>query len=192
MADDQPQTAPRKGTLAAIVGVGSALLLLVGVPLEESGRKVTATIAPSGQATITHVSGPQYLRTYLDIVRVATACDGLTGEGIKLGKTFTEAQCNTMLEARLADTATHVMACTPGLALTIPRRDHVRFAAVSLAYNVGWPTYCRSTMRARINAGRIGAACDALTLFNRAGGRVINGLVTRRARERAICRKDAA
>lgn len=191
MADDQTQTGPRKGTLAAIVGLGSALLLLTGVPLDETGRKVTATIAPSGQATITHVAGPQYLRAYLDIVGVATACDGLTGEGIKPGASFTEAQCGTMLEARLADTAAHVMACTPGLALTTPRRDHVRYAAVSLAYNVGWPTYCRSTMRGRVNAGQIGAACDALALFNRAGGRVVRGLAARRARERAICRKDA-
>lgn len=182
----------RRGTLAAIVGGPTALLLLTQIPAEESGRKVAVSIAPSGEATIRNVSGPQYLKTYLDMVGVATACDGLTGEGIKIGKSFTEGQCATMLSARLADTASHVMACSPELALTIPRRDNVRFAAVSLAHNVGWPTYCRSTMRAQINFGRIGLACDALTLFNRAAGRVVSGLTARRQRERTICLKDAA
>ncbi|WP_068083140.1 lysozyme [Novosphingobium rosa] len=190
-ADTSTKGLGRK-TLAAIVGGPTALLLLTQIPAEESGRKVAVTIAPSGQATIKHVSGPQYLRTYLDMVGVATACDGLTGEGIKIGKSFTEAQCSIMLEARLADTASHVMDCTPGLALTLPRRDNARFAAVSLAYNIGWPTYCRSTMRAQLNAGRIGPACDALTLFNKAGGRVVAGLVSRRGRERAYCVKDVA
>lgn len=182
----------KKGTLASIVGLATASLVLVQVPAEESGRTVSARIAPDGVATITHVAGPQYLRVYLDLVGKATACDGLTGAGIAPGKSFTEAQCATMLESRLADTAQHVMDCTPGLALTIPNRDNVRGAAVSLAYNVGWPTYCRSTMRRQINAGQIAASCTSLTWFNKAGGRVVAGLVNRRSREKALCLKDAA
>jgi len=180
------------GKLVAIVGSATAALLLTNVPAAESGRKVAVSVAPSGQTTMRAVSGPQYLRVYLDLVGVPTACDGLTGEGIKLGQHFTEAQCDTMLEARLADTASHVMACTPGLALTMPRRDNVRFAAVSLAHNIGWPTYCRSTMRAQINAGHIRASCTSLTYFDRAGGRVVRGLQSRRQRERAVCMMDAA
>jgi lysozyme len=184
--------APKKGTLLAIVGAGTFVSLLQFIPSVESGRKVAVTVAPTGHAVIRNISGPQYLRTYLDSVKVATACDGLTGEGIKLGKSFTEAQCNTMLEARLADTASHVMACTPGLALTVPRRDNVRMAMVSLAYNVGWPTYCRSSLPAKINTARIRLACDTLPDFNKAGGRVLQGLVDRRQRERAVCLRDAA
>lgn len=203
MANDIPVEAaarPRGGLIAivggallAIVGPVTSQLLMTETPKNESGRKVEVKVDPkANRITIRHISGPQYLRAYLDIVKVATACDGLTGGDIKIGKSFTEAQCAVLLEARLADTAERVMACTPGLALTIPGRDFVRFAAVSLAYNVGWPTYCTSTMRARINAGQIRAACDALTWFNRAGGRVLPGLVDRRAREKAICLKDAA
>lgn len=181
------------GTLLAIVGPVTGKLLLTETPAHESGRKVAVTVSPQGRtATIQHISGPQYLKPYLDIVKVATACDGLTGADIKIGRHFTETQCALMLEARLAETARHVMACTPGLALTIPGRDFVRFAAVSLAYNVGWPTYCSSTMRRQINAGQIWAACNSLTWFNRAGGRVLRGLVDRRAREQQICLKDAA
>ena len=182
----------KKGTLACIVGAVTAALLFTQVASEESGRKVEATIANDGTATVRHISGKQYLKVYLDMVGVATACDGLTGEGIKVGKTFTEAQCATMMESRLVETSTYVMQCTPGLSLAIPRRDNVRFAAVSLAHNVGWPTYCKSTMRRQINAGQIAASCESLTWFNKAGGRVVPGLVARRGRERAFCRKDAA
>lgn len=196
-----PETGqPKKGGLVvsiagllALIGSATTGLVLTEVPKEESGRTVAVTISPkAGTATITNISGPQYLRVYLDMVGVATACDGLTGEGIKLGKSFTEAQCAQMLIDRLTADGAHVMACTPGLALSIPRRDHVRYAALSLAHNVGWPTYCASTMRRQINAGQIAAACTSLTWFNRAGGRVVKGLVDRRAREAAICRKDAA
>lgn len=180
------------GKLAAIVGPATAALLLTAIPAEESGRKVAVSVAPSGQTTLRAISGPQYLRAYLDMVGVPTACDGLTGEGIKLGASFTEAQCAAMLEDRLAADGARVMACTPGLALSIPRRTHVRFAAVSLAHNIGWPTYCRSTMRAQINAGQIRAGCASLLRFNRAGGHVVRGLTVRRERERAVCLKDAA
>lgn len=179
--------------LLALIGSATTQLVMTQIPMEESGRKVTVAVSPqAGTATITNISGKQYLKVYLDMIGVATACDGLTGEGIKVGKEFTEEQCASMLIARLTADATRVMGCTPGLALSIPRRDNVRYAALSLAHHVGWPTYCRSTMRRQINAGQIGAACTSLTLFNRAGGRVVPGIVARRKREQAICLKDAA
>lgn len=199
MATQAETGTPKKGgiivlvaALIALIGPATTQLALTEIPKEESGRKVAVTVSPqAGTATIEHISGKQYLKAYLDMVGVATACDGLTGEGIKLGKSFTEEQCANMLIARLLDTSRHVMACTPGLALTIPRRNNVRFTAVSLSHHVGWPRYCRSTMRARINAGNIRGACTALTWFNRAGGRVVPGIVDRRKREQAICLRDA-
>jgi len=182
-------------TLASIVGVVTAGLLLTNIPAEESGRTVKVDIAKDGTATVRHISGKQYLKAYLDIVDVATACDGLTsykGRKIKITDRFTEAQCAVMLEEELIVHAEGVMKCSPGLALSIPRRDRVRFSMVSLAYNVGVPTYCTSTARKRVNAGNIAGACEALTWFNRAGGKVNRGLVARRGREKAECMKDAA
>ncbi|MGO7244698.1 glycoside hydrolase family protein [Rhizobium ruizarguesonis] len=35
-------------------------------------------------------------------------------------------------------------------------------------------------------------SCQAMTLFNRAGGRVVQGLVNRRAAELKLCLKGAA
>lgn len=190
---EQPKGRKRL-TLAAVVGTATATLLLTNIPKEESGRTVKVSIAENGEATVRYISGKQYLKAYLDIVNVATACDGLTsykGRKITIKDQFTEEQCAVMLEDELVTHASGVMRCTPGLALTIPRRDNVRFAAVSLAYNVGVPTYCASTGRRLVNEGKIGPACDAFTWFKKAGGRVSKGLVNRRARERAVCIKDA-
>ncbi|MBF5091267.1 lysozyme [Novosphingobium sp. NBM11] len=190
---EQPKGRKRL-TLAAVVGTVTAGLLLTNIPKDESGRTVKVSIAENGEATVRHISGKQYLKAYLDIVGVATACDGLTsykGRKITIRDQFSEEQCAVMLEDELVAHASDVMGCTPGLALTIPRRDNVRFAAVSLAYNIGTRSYCTSTGRRLVNEGKIGPACDAFTRFNRAGGRVVDGLVKRRARERAVCIKDA-
>jgi lysozyme len=171
--------------LAAILGsAAAAATVLTTIPLEESGRKVEVTIAAkTGAATIRHVSGPQYLRAYLDAVRVPTICDGLT-RGVKLGQVRTPAQCGAMLEAELADTATHVVACAPGLRA----RPNAAAASVSLAYNIGWPSFCKSTAARQFNRGRWAAGCDAFTMWVKAGGKTLRGLVARRGRERALCR----
>lgn len=188
----------RGGTLAAVVGFVTAGLLLVHIPEDESGRKVDVKIAQDGTATVRHVSGKQYLRAYLDIVGVATACDGLTsyrGRKIRITDQFTEAQCAVMLEDALIEHAKGAMQCTPGLALAIPGRDRARFAAVSLAYNVGVTNYCTSTARRQFNAGQIGLACTSMLAWNKVtvnGKKVVSrGLSARRERERAICAKDA-
>lgn len=183
-------------TLASVVGIPVAAALLVAIPEEESGRKVNVTMTANGRARVAHVSGKQYLKAYLDVAGVATACDGLTrdefGRPIRLGMKFTEAQCEILLERALVAHAQGVMACTPGLALSVwpsveRMRQGPRFAAVSLAYNVGVRRYCSSTARQRFNAERYPAGCEAITWFNRAGGRVVTGLVKRRGRERKIC-----
>jgi lysozyme len=172
-------------TLAGVLGsAAGALLLFTNVPLEESGRTVAVTIAPkTGAATIRHVSGPQYLRAYLDAVKVPTACDGIT-RGVRLGQRYTEAQCTALLERELVAHAEQVIRCVPGLY----GRPHQAAAAVSLAYNIGGAGFCRSTAARRFNAGQWAAGCDAFTMWVKAGGRTLRGLVLRRGRERAMCR----
>ncbi|WP_225206244.1 lysozyme [Novosphingobium huizhouense] len=189
---DRPRL--RKGTLAALVGLTSAGLLLTSIPGEESGRKVDVTIAVDGTATVRHVSGQQYLQAYRDIAGIPTACDGLT-KGIRMGQRYSEAQCAAMLEAELVRHADGVMRCTPGLALTIPGRDRARAAAISLAYNIGVGAWCGSTAARRINAGQIREGCDAMLAWDKArvdgALRAVRGLTFRRQRERALCLQDA-
>lgn len=196
---NQPTAKPRPGrkTLAAIVGIPVAVALGFSIPAHESGRKVSASVDPVTQELkVKHISGKQYLKVYLDIVDVPTACDGLTrdaqGRPLKIGQSFTEDQCAVMLEDALVAHAERVMACTPGLAISNDpviekKRQGPRFAAVSLAYNVGTGGYCTSTPRRMFNAYLYDNGCNALLKWNKAGGRVVQGLVNRRNHERKIC-----
>lgn len=118
---------------------------------------------------------------YLDIVKVATICFGET-QGVKLGQTKTDAECADMLVRRLVEFEASVMECgRPDM----PEGVHV--AHVSLAYNIGKGAYCSSTTARRARAKDWRGSCVALTWFNKAGGKVVGGLVTRRAKERAVC-----
>lgn len=191
----KPLLTKGKVTLASIVGVGVAVALGQFIPQEESGRKTEATIGEQGELKVRHISGRQYLTVYLDVVGVPTACDGITtyhGKPLPKDHTFTEEQCSEMLEEELIKHAQGVMDCTPGLALSdnpeIERqREGPRFSAVELAYNVGIGGYCGSTARKRFNAGDYPGGCKAATWWNKAGGRVLRGLVNRRAGAFKVC-----
>lgn len=188
MAKDKQTTALKKGSLASIIGIAAAALVMKSVPEDESGRQVNVTIAQDGTATVQHVRGPQYLRAYLDLASIPTACDGIT-KGVKMGQVYTEAQCAMMLERELVIHAEGVMKCSPGL--RGEGRDYQRAAAVSFAYNIGVGGYCGSTAAKRFNAGNYRGGCDAFMAWNKArvGGvlRPVQGLTNRRARERAMC-----
>jgi len=179
---------PKVAKLGAVLGtVAGALALMISIPAEESGRKVEASVQADGSIAVRHVSGPQYLRAYLDIVGVATACDGIT-KGVKLGQIYTERQCAGLLEAQLIEHAKGVIACVPGLY----GRDYQAPAAVSLAYNVGVQAFCGSTSARHFRAQRWTDGCRAMAMWVRAGGRVVTGLVRRREREIALCLRGLA
>ena len=88
-----------------------------------------------------------------------------------------------MLADGLADFAAPVLKRNPELA----GHPAQVAAATSLAYNIGADAYARSTVARRFSAGNWRGACDAFLSWNRAGGRVVPGLVRRREAERTIC-----
>jgi len=57
-------------------------------------------------------------------------------------------------------------------------------ALVSLTYNIGVGAYCESTLVRRLNAGDCLGAASEFDRWVRVQGRVVPGLVTRRADER--------
>jgi lysozyme len=65
-------------------------------------------------------------------------------------------------------------------------------AFTSLTWNIGTGGVCRSTALRRLNAGDIAGGCEALTWWNRAGGRVVRGLTNRRADEYRLCMEGAS
>jgi len=60
-------------------------------------------------------------------------------------------------------------------------------AYVSWAYNVGAAAACKSTLVKKLNRSDYVGACNELLRWNRAGGRVLPGLVKRRKAERNMC-----
>lgn len=65
---------------------------------------------------------------------------------------------------------------------------HEWAALVSLSYNVGTGAICGSTIASLIKAGESGAVwCEQFPRWVYAGGKVLPGLVKRRAAERELC-----
>jgi lysozyme len=129
-------------------------------------------------------------KAYFDIVKVPTFCygstEGVTAEDVLNGKTYTAEECKNSLEDELVKHAVAVLQCTP----VLKNHPNQLSAAVSLAYNIGSSGYCGSTVAKRFNARDWPGACAAFDMWNRAGGKVVNGLVRRRADERRLCEKD--
>jgi GH24 family phage-related lysozyme (muramidase) len=133
------------------------------------------------------------VKAYLDTIAkppVWTVCYGET-EGVRPHEVRTEVQCRDGLRRGLAryraDLHRYFAPDTKAARLP-PTRDA---AFVSTAWNVGVHGLGKSTAVRRLNAGDVVGACEAITWWNKAGGRVIRGLVNRRSEEQALCLKGA-
>lgn len=123
------------------------------------------------------------LYAYRDVIGVWTACYGET-KGIRPGMKFTKEQCDVMFLESLQRHERGMRACL-NAPDSLPEKTYVSF--VSFTYNVGIGGFCKSSVARMANALQLRAACDALLRWNKAGGRVIKGLVKRRDKERRLC-----
>ncbi|GLK85705.1 glycoside hydrolase family protein [Ancylobacter defluvii] len=123
------------------------------------------------------------LASYRDIVGVWTVCYGET-RGVTSGMRFTKEQCDAKLVDGLEEFETGMRACLNNPD-AIPAKPYVAF--LSLAYNVGVGTFCKSSIATKANRGDLLGACKAIPLYNKAGGKIVQGLVNRRADEQALC-----
>ena len=117
---------------------------------------------------------------YRDIVGVKTVCYGETRVQMRR---YSDAECTDILNKAVKGFAEPVARCTPMIA----DKPYQLAAATSLAYNIGIGAYCRSTADRRFDAGDMKGGCKALGRWNMAGGRVVQGLVNRRADEVRLC-----
>lgn len=146
-----------------------------------------------------HFEGRNLL-AYLDPVGIPTICDGWT-RGVRLGDQATPAECDERTRTGLDEAAKVFEAWVPQQVIDrLPARSVAAF--MSFIYNVGpgkpgvkdgfvWlKNGNHSTMLRELQAGRIAQACAQLPNWTSAGGRKLNGLVKRRAAERALCEAD--
>lgn len=149
-------------------------------------RMIAGSVVALALAATPIVSQWEGLRTqaYQDIVGVWTVCFGET-KGVKPGDSYTKAECEAMLDEELREYAVALGKC-----LKAPLPEGAAVAFLSWSYNVGSGAACRSTAVRKANAGDLFGACDELLRWNRAGGRVVQGLVNRRKHEHQICTRS--
>lgn len=105
-----------------------------------------------------------------------------TTAGVKPGDTITPPRALVRLLADADEYARAVKRCAP-----VPMYQHEFDAFVSLTYNIGPTAFCGSTLAKKLNAGDYAGACEQILRWNKAGGRVLSGLVKRRAAEYRQC-----
>lgn len=70
--------------------------------------------------------------------------------------------------------------------VTVPLTDEQEAALTSFVYNVGVGAFAKSTLLRLLNRGDLSAAASQFDLWVHAGGKVLAGLVRRRAAERKL------
>jgi lysozyme len=70
--------------------------------------------------------------------------------------------------------------------VTVPINQNQFDALVSFVYNVGAGNFAKSTLLKKLNKADYQGAADEFLRWNKAGGKVLNGLTRRRDAERAL------
>jgi len=123
---------------------------------------------------------------YLDPIGIPTigygSIWGLDGKRVAM----THLEINTIIgEALLARELVHVEQAVNRL-IRVPLTDGQFAALVSFTFNLGSGRLQGSTLRMKANRGDMLGAADEFPKWRRAGGRILRGLVRRRAEERAL------
>jgi len=104
-----------------------------------------------------------------------------TTKGVKSGDRITRAEALLRLTEHLEEDARSV-----DRVVGVPLLSNERDALISLVYNIGRAAFSRSTLLRLLNAGDKADAAEQFLRWNRAGGRVVLGLVKRRTAERNL------
>lgn len=125
------------------------------------------------------------LTAYQDSVGVWTIGYGWTqpvdGKSIRAGMTIKQETAERLLKTGLVSYESDVSRLVK-VGLTQGQFD----ALVSFTYNLGSRSLSTSTLLRKLNAGDYAGAADEFLRWNKAGGKVLNGLTRRREAERAL------
>ena len=125
------------------------------------------------------------LTAYQDSVGVWTIGYGWTqpveGKPIRAGMTIKQETAERLLKTGLVSYESDVSRLVK-VGLTQGQFD----ALVSFTYNLGARSLSTSTLLRKLNAGDYAGAADEFLRWNKAGGKVLNGLTRRREAERDL------
>lgn len=158
-----------KARILALV-LGASLVSIIGVNHVKQGEGLRFTAYPDPAS-----GGTPW-----------TICYGHT-KGVYRGMTATQAQCDRWLREDLAVAEEAVQRL-----VRVPLTQGQYDAFVSFVFNVGESRFASSTMLKLLNQGQHTAACNQLPKWVYASGKKLNGLITRRDKEKAICLRSGS
>lgn len=153
-----------KARIAGIGGIAAAIALIVPTIQRWEGHEA---------------------RPYKDMVGVLTVCYGHTGPDIRPKEVYTPKECTELLEKDIGKFAEGVVKITP----KIEDNPYVLASAISFSYNVGLGNYKKSSVAKNFNKEDYALGCAYMMVYNRAGGKYVQGLQNRREDEFSICIK---
>jgi lysozyme len=118
---------------------------------------------------------------YLDAVGIPTIGYGTTrinGQPVKLGMTCTEAQATQYMRSDLQGFEDSIQD-----KVNVPLTQNQFDALCSLVYNIGVGNFAKSSLLIALNQNSYRIAQARFLLWNKAGGKVLKGLVRRRLAE---------
>lgn len=163
-----------KAALAAVTAVafGVSGVMMMNT---DAGRMPAAVVLAS--ETLVQPWEGRSLKAYQDMVGVWTICDGDT-VNVTAGMVETPAGCDARLQRRMTrEFYPALVSCVPGFE-SAPLSWQAMM--LSLSWNIGWQTACRSTAAVLGRLGNFVESCNRAVAFNRAGGQVVIGLKRRR------------
>ena len=141
-------------------------------------------ISENGIEFIRQLEGEK-LTAYPDIVGIWTIGVGHTGfvdgKPVARGMAITKEKSKELLTA---DLKRFESAVNDAVQVTLTQNQFD--ALVSLAFNIGEGAFARSTLVNKLNAGDKKGAAEQFLVWKNAGGRVSQGLLNRRQKEKAM------
>lgn len=159
-----------------------------------SGKTVSGVVGAAVIALATpFIAGWEGKRNhaYLDTIAhppVWTVCYGETDHKYAYkGAYYTDAECLDMLQKSIGKYYDEMQKCLTNKATPVS----VQASLLELGYNVGSGGLCGSTAMRKANAGDYVGACEAVTMWVKANGITVRGLVNRRNASKEMCLRDA-
>lgn len=146
-----------------------------------SALGLSSALVIAGAGTVSYYEGKEN-KVYVDPVGILTGCYGHTGPELKLNQKFTDEECIDQLADDLLSHDKGMMK-----AIKVPITDYQHAAFLSFCYNVGVKACTSSTAFKLLNQGKYTEACMQLLRWNKAGGKVLDGLTKRRQSEVKVC-----
>jgi len=105
-----------------------------------------------------------------------------TTAGVKMGDTIDPVKA---LQRKIVDISKFEGSLKECVLVPLAQQEYDSY--LSLAYNIGPTAFCNSTLVKKLNSQDYAGACKEILRWNRAGGKVVQGLSNRREAEYRQC-----